>query len=78
MSRIVTYVHRPKRKAKRKKPAAMPAGTPVIVTARKRKPAAASVVSASKPGKPRYEPDPGPASESVKAFFARMIRPPDR
>ena len=36
-SRIVTYVHRPKRKAKRKKQAAMPAGTPVIVTAPKPK-----------------------------------------
>ena len=60
---IVTYTHR--RKQARK-------------PAKASQPMPAVIVTAKKPGKTTRhpEPDDGQTSESVKAFFKRMIQPP--
>jgi hypothetical protein len=62
---IVTYSHRPKRTRK-----------PVQA----RQPIPAAIVMASKPGKAVGQSEPvmdGGLSESVMAFFQRMVRPQD-
>jgi hypothetical protein len=67
MTRIVTYMHRPKRPPRKKPQAAAIAAA--VVTAASRKQA--------KRAKRTAEPDDGrEVSPEIKAFFARMIRPP--
>lgn len=63
---IVHYVHRPKRPPRKKPKAA--AAVPVVVTATKR-----SIPKARLMAKMLDDPE---ADARVKAFFARMIRPP--
>jgi hypothetical protein len=64
---IVTYVHRPKRPPRKKAQAAAISG-PAIVTAASKRDRAIRC---------REEVDDGhEASPEIKAFFARMMRPP--
>ncbi len=65
---IVTYVHRPKRRPRKKAQAAAAITGPAIVTAASKRDRAI---------RRREEADDGQeASPEIKAFFARMMRPP--
>ena len=67
MSRIVSYVHRPKRPLRKKAQAAAITGPAIVTAASKRD----SII------RRRKEADDGQeASPEIKAFFARMMRPP--
>jgi hypothetical protein len=64
---IVTYVHRPKRPPRKKAQATAITGPAIVTAASKRDRAI----------RRREEPDDGQeASPEIKAFFARMMRPP--
>jgi hypothetical protein len=64
---IVTYVHRPKRSPRKKAQAAAITGPAVVTAASKR----------DKAIRHREEADDGQeVSPEIKAFFARMMRPP--
>jgi hypothetical protein len=65
MTRIVNYVHRPKRPPRKKAQAAVITG-PAIVTA----------TSKRDRDRRRKDDDDTEASPEIKAFFARMMRPP--
>ena len=63
MSRIVTYVHRPKRPPRKKAQAAAITGPAIVTTTSKRRRC--------------EEADDGQeASPEIKVFFARVMRPP--
>jgi hypothetical protein len=67
MSRIVTYVHRPKRPPRKKAQAAAITGLAIVAAKSERDRAI----------RRREEADDGQeASPEIKAFFARMMRPP--
>jgi hypothetical protein len=68
MSRIVTHVHWPKRPPRKRKAAALQ--VPAIVTTASRK-----RTKLLRPDEQALDDDPE-ADARVKAFFARMIRPP--
>jgi hypothetical protein len=63
MTHIVTYAHRPKRAPRKKAQAAVITG-PAIVSKRDRD------------RRPKADDDDTEASPEIKAFFARMMRPP--
>jgi hypothetical protein len=68
MTRIVTYVHRPKRAPRKRK--AVVLAVPAIVTATNRR--RARLLRAEMAAEPDGDPE---ATARVKAFFARAIRP---
>jgi hypothetical protein len=66
MTRIVTYAHRPKRAPRKRAKAAAITGPAIVTAASKRH-----------RGRRRPDDDDGEeASPEIKAFFARMMRPP--
>jgi hypothetical protein len=67
-SRIVTYVHRPKRPPRKKAQAAAIAGPGIVTATSKRDRAIRRRKEATDDGTE--------ASPKVKAFFAHMMRPP--
>jgi hypothetical protein len=64
MTRIVTYVHRPKRPPRKKAQAASITSPPIV-----------SVTSKRDLDRRREADDETEASPEIKAFFARMMRP---
>ena len=64
-SRIVTYAHRPKRAPRKKVQAAAITGPTIVTSASKRD-----------RDRRREADDDQEASPEIKAFFARMMRPP--
>jgi hypothetical protein len=68
MTRIVTYAHRPKRQPRKPKAQAAAITGPAIVTATSKRD--------RDPRRKDADDDGQEASPEIKAFFARMMRPP--